>query len=135
MADDRIGIAEFILPPKSPGPPTHWHEMHDECFYTSKGTVRYHIPGKPDVDAKTGEWTIVPVRAPHTFSNPFDEEARFVNTYTPAYYINYFRMLAAMINAGEQMTPEKNIQAMSHFATLPVPKEYLEKALNEDTSK
>lgn len=109
----------------------HWHEMHDECFTTTKGIVRFHIPGKPDVDCKIGEWTVVPVRAPHTFSNPFDEEARFINTYTPAYYINYFRMLSRMIGEGEGMTPAKNIEAMSHFATLPVPKEYLEKALQE----
>jgi hypothetical protein len=25
--DNRLGVAELILPPKTPGPPPHWHEM------------------------------------------------------------------------------------------------------------
>ena len=75
--------------------------------------MRYHIPGKPDVDAKLGDFVSVPVRAPHTFSNPFDEEAKFFNTYTPAFYINYFKLLGSMIAEGEPMTAEKNLAAMA----------------------
>jgi hypothetical protein len=89
----------------------------------AKGTVRFHIPGKPDIDAKLGDFVSVPVRAPHTFSNPFDEEAAFFNTYTPAFYINYFKLLGTMIEEGEMMTPEKNLKAMANYATLPVPKD------------
>jgi mannose-6-phosphate isomerase-like protein (cupin superfamily) len=128
--DNRIGVAEFTLPPRTPGPPPHWHEMHDEVFLTTQGTVRYHIPGKPDVDAKTGDTVTVPIRAPHTFSNPFDEEAKFFNTYTPAFYINYFKLLQQMIGEGE-MTAEANKEAMSHYATIPIPKEYLEKHVGQ----
>lgn len=104
--------------------------MHDEMFLTTKGTVRFHIPGKPDVDAKEADFVSVPIRAPHTFSNPFDTEARFINTFTPAFYINYFKLLASLIDGGE-MTPEKNMQAMSHYATIPIPKEYLEKHVGQ----
>ena len=92
---------------------------------TAQGTVRYHIPGKPDVDAKLGDFVSVPVRAPHTFSNPFDEEAKFFNTYTPAFYINYFKLLGSMIEEGGQMTKEKNLLAMANYATLPVPQDQL----------
>lgn len=106
---------------------TFRHEMHDEMFLTTQGTIRFHIPGKPDVDAKVGDFVSVPVRAPHTFSNPFDTEAKFFNTYTPAFYINYFKLLGCLIEEGGPMTPEKNIQAMANYATLPVPREYLEK--------
>lgn len=111
--------------------PQHFrHEMHDEMFLTTQGTIRFHIPGKPDVDAKVGDFVSVPVRAPHTFSNPFDTEAKFFNTYTPAFYINYFKLLGSLIEEGP-MTPEKNIQAMANYATLPVPKEYLEKHVGQ----
>ncbi|KAI7373791.1 hypothetical protein KC336_g20339, partial [Hortaea werneckii] len=24
--DNRLGVAELIMPPKTPGPPPHWHE-------------------------------------------------------------------------------------------------------------
>jgi len=61
--------------------------MHDETFYVTKGTIRFHIPEKIGMgaylDAKAGDYVVVPTRAPHTFSNPFDEEGVFINTYTP----------------------------------------------------
>lgn len=71
------------------------------------------------MDAKTGDYVIVPIRAPHTFSNPFDEEARFINTFTPAFYINYFKMLSKMSEEGKPMNPKINKKAMANFATLP----------------
>jgi len=91
----------------------------------AKGTVRFHIPGKEDIDAGTGDFVSVPVRAPHTFSNPFNEEAVFINTYTPAFYVNYFKLLSEMVDGDEGMTPEKNLKAMANWATLPVSKENL----------
>jgi quercetin dioxygenase-like cupin family protein len=62
--------------------------MHDETFLVTKGTVRFTVPEAPGlegkiIDAKTGDYVVVPTRAPHTFSNETDEEARFVNTFTP----------------------------------------------------
>ena len=62
--------------------------MHDETFLVTKGTVRFHVPEAPGlepkvVDAKEGDYVVVPTRAPHTFSNETDEEARFFNTFTP----------------------------------------------------
>lgn len=62
----------------------------------AKDTVEIHIPGKEPIDVKTGDFVSVPIRAPHTFSNPFIEEAKFVNTYTPAFYINYFKILSTV---------------------------------------
>ena len=41
--DNRIGSAEFTLPPNTPGPPAHWHEMHDETFLVTKGMVRVRL--------------------------------------------------------------------------------------------
>ena len=100
--------------------------MHDETFLITKGTVRFHTTGlekpQPDVDAKLGDYVTVPVRAPHTFSNPFDEEARFFNTFTPAYYVNYFKLMADMAEKEGKWTPEINKTAMSVFATMPVDK-------------
>lgn len=86
--DNRISAMELIIPPKTPGPPPHWHEMHDETFLVTKGTVRFIVPEAPGlegkvIDAKEGDYVVVPTRAPHTFSNESDEEARFFNTFTP----------------------------------------------------
>jgi len=76
---------ELIIPPHTPGPQPHWHEMHDETFLVTKGTVRFLAPEAPGlegkvIDAKAGDYVDVPSRAPHTFSNETDEDARFVNT-------------------------------------------------------
>jgi mannose-6-phosphate isomerase-like protein (cupin superfamily) len=67
--------------------------MHDETFFITKGRIRF-TTDKGDVDTKAGDYVIVPTRSIHTFSNPFEEEAEFFNTFTPAYYVDYLRMLA-----------------------------------------
>ena len=99
--------------------------MHDETFLVTKGVVRFHYPTSTtttDIDAHTGDYVTVPVRSPHTFSNPFDEEARFFNTFTPAYYVNYFKLLSQLVQEEGKgvLTPEVNKKAMSVYATFPV---------------
>ncbi|KAH6390005.1 hypothetical protein HBI60_183940 [Parastagonospora nodorum] len=117
--DNRIGSAEFTLPPNTAGPPAHWHEMHDETFLVTQGVVRFHAPDGAYHDAHVGDYVTAPIRAPHTFSNPFDQEARFFNTYTPAFYIDYFKILAQISKSDEKMSKEKNVEVMSRFATMP----------------
>ena len=92
--------------------------MHDETFLVTQGKLRFYAKDGKQVDAGLGDYVVVPVRSAHTFGNPFDEEAKFFNTYTPAYYINYFKMLATMAEAGKVMSPEINRKAMAYFATI-----------------
>lgn len=100
-------------------PNTIWEKsQHDETFLVTQGKLRFHIKGGGHVDAGVGDYVTVPTRAPHTFSNPFDEEAKFFNTFTPAFYINYFKLLATMGTAGVPMNPENNRKAMAYFATI-----------------
>lgn len=121
MLDMRLSCVELIIPPRTRGPPLHWHEMHDETFLVTRGTVRFHLHGKPDIDAKAGDYVVVPTKGPHTFSNPSDEESRFFNTFTPAFYINYFKLLSEFSEEGKPLSKEANQRAMSYYATLPVP--------------
>lgn len=117
----RISSAEVTIPPGARGPPPHWHEMHDETFLVTEGLIRFHIPGKPDVDARAGDYVVVPTKSPHTFSNPSDATSRFFTTFTPAFYINYFKMLSELTEKGKPMSEEANRKAMAYYATLPVP--------------
>ncbi|KAF2641917.1 RmlC-like cupin [Massarina eburnea CBS 473.64] len=117
--DNRIGSAEFTVPASTAGPPAHWHEMHDETFLVTQGTIRFHAPDNTHIDAKAGDYVTVPTRAPHTFSNPFDTEAKFFNTFTPAFYIDYFKMMAEVSKGDVKMSKEKNLEIMSRFATMP----------------
>ena len=93
--------------------------MHDETFLVTKGTLRFHKPDGSYIDGKEGDFIVVPTRAPHTFSNPFNEEARFFNTFTPAHYINYFKLLNAAAEEGKPLDPDINIKNMARYATIP----------------
>jgi hypothetical protein len=95
--------------------------MHDETFLVTAGVVRFHVLDGTYHDAHVGDYVTVPIRAPHTFSNPGDVEARFVNTYTPAFYIGYFKALAEISAGDGQMSKEKNLAVMQRFATIPAP--------------
>lgn len=116
--------------------------MHDEGFYVTvsaqknihtsrfigdsnkhllqKGTVRFHCPGRPDIDCRAGEMLTIPIRLAHKFSNPFDEEAVFLNTATPGFFIRYFEYLEELIGSGQELTPEINKAALTRFATIPL---------------
>lgn len=62
----------------------------------------------------------VPIRLPHKFSNPFDEEAVFINTATPGFFIRYFEYLENLIGEGKQLTQEANRAALFRFASVPL---------------
>lgn len=77
--------------------------MHDETFLVTQGTVRFHVPEAKglepkEVDAKAGDLVVVPIRAPHTFSNPGDEEARFINTFSSVSLILFFLILPFFVS-------------------------------------
>lgn len=101
--------------------------MHDETFLITAGKVRFHVPDqdrpgedKKVVDAGPGDYMVVPIRAPHTFSNPGDEEARIIFTSTPSFYINYFKLLSSLAKPDEPLPGEVTLKAMSMFATIQV---------------
>jgi quercetin dioxygenase-like cupin family protein len=115
--DDRIGTVEITVPPKTAQTPQHLHRMHDETFLVTSGTVRFTF-SDADHDLHVGDYVVVPTGASHTFSNPFDETAIFFNSFTPAYYVNYLRELAAL-NAKEGLSPEAILKVMARYATEP----------------
>lgn len=119
-ADMRFSAAEIIIPEGTRGPPPHWHEMHDESFLVTEGVVRFHIPGKDPVDAHAGDYVVVPTRSPHTFSNIGPGTAKIFSTYSPAFYVNYFKLMSEMSEEGKPMSAEANVKAMAYYATIPV---------------
>lgn len=133
LTSNRLGLVRLTILPNSTGPPVrpppspfhptnapqlHWHRMHDEGFYISKGTVRFHT-SNGHVDASAGDFVMVPIKAIHSFSNPFEEPAEFLNTLTPAYYVDYLRMVAASMKSGLKMGEEGQREIMAQFATFP----------------
>lgn len=115
--DNRIGAVEATVPARTPGPPPHVHRMHDETFLITRGALRF-IVGETELDAHAGDYVVAPVGAKHTFANPFDEPAVMFNSFTPAYYINYFRDVARLV-AAEGFSPEGVLRVMARYATEP----------------
>lgn len=74
----------------------------------------------------------IPIRLPHKFSNPFGEEAVFINTATPGFFIRYFEYLEQLVGNGNELTPEANKAALLRFATVPISDEDVRRM--EDTA-
>lgn len=114
----RLGIAESVLAPHTPGPPQHRHAQHDEGFYIISGSVRFTV-GHETHDATAGTLVMVPPGAPHTFANPGDQPAVMLSTFTPDLYVQYFRDLQEMFADGRPPSPQSTIETMSRYATEP----------------
>ena len=113
----RLAVAVLTVPPRTQGPPAHWHQKHDETFYVIAGTARFSVDDTQR-DAPAGTFVSVPVGAEHTFANPGDERVIILNTFTPDLYVGYFRDLSKLAAAGE-LTPEAILSVMERYATYP----------------
>jgi mannose-6-phosphate isomerase-like protein (cupin superfamily) len=82
--DQRLGAANITIPPKTAGPPQHWHQvsfpalslsyhtsnftqMHDEAFLILSGTVTFTSRDQ-QVVLTTGDYIVVPPMAPQYVS-------------------------------------------------------------------
>jgi len=114
----RLGLGEITVAPRTSGPPHHRHARHDEGFYVVSGTAEFTV-GEATYAAPAGTLVMVPPGAPHTFANPGDEPAVLLNTFTPDLYVQYFRDLREMIDAGQPMTDAAVTDVMARYATEP----------------
>ena len=76
--------------------------MHDETFLVTKGETHFHTLGPAEEgdevgDAGVRDYVVARIRAPHTFGNPFGVETRLFTTYTPAFYVGYFKLIAQLM--------------------------------------
>ncbi|MGY4922531.1 cupin domain-containing protein [Streptomyces sp. 900105755] len=114
----RLGLAESVLAPHTPGPPQHRHAQHDEGFYVISGSVRFTV-GDEEYDATAGTLVMVPPGAPHTFANVTGEPAVMLSTFTPDLYVQYFRDLRDLFATGKAPDPRASAEIMSRYATEP----------------
>ncbi len=114
--ENRLSTTLNTLPPHTKPLVPHVHHMHDETFFVTKGTLRFGMNGA-EHDIRVGGYAITPVGTPHTFSNPFDEPTEFVTTFTPGFYINFFRDMARTVASGKPLSDEEIAKVMDHYAT------------------
>ena len=113
---NTMAIAEFAFPPHSPSPFPHIHHAHEEGFYVLEGELEFKVNGET-IHAGTGSFVMVPIGVPHTFSNPGDKPARFLNTFTPSQYIHYFEEMSELVSKSGPPTPEQGRAIMACYDT------------------
>ena len=111
-----LGVAEFTVPPHAPAPPAHIHHAHEEVFYVLEGELEF-LAGSERVRARAGTFVMVPIGAVHTFSNPTDKPARFLNTFTPPRYIHYFEEMSGLLQAGTPVSSPESSALMARYDT------------------
>lgn len=111
-----LGVAEFTVPPHAPAPPPHLHHAHEEGFYVLEGELEF-LAGTETVRAGQGTWVMVPMGTAHTFSNPTDKPARFLNTFTPPRYLGYFEAMSQLMQARGTLDPHQIADLMASYDT------------------
>jgi len=113
-----MGVFELTVPPDSNVPPPHSHSKNDECAYALEGTLRYSVDGVTR-DLRPGDWMFTPRGATHQFSNPHGEVARALIVLTPDIGPQYFRDVAAVLDAGGPPDRAKLVAVMSRYGLVP----------------
>lgn len=114
FASGGMGLFELTVPPGSNVPPPHSHSGNDECIYLLEGTLRYAVDGSTR-DLGPGDWMFSPKGSLHQFSNPHPETARALVIQTPDIGAQYFRDVAAVINAGGAPGRAKLLAVMAEY--------------------
>jgi quercetin dioxygenase-like cupin family protein len=119
-ASGGLGVFELDVPPGSNVPPPHSHTANEECVYVLEGVLRYSVD---DVsrDLRPGDWMRTPRGSVHQFSNPHAGRARALIIMTPDIGAQYFRDVAAVVNAGGPPDRAKLLGVMSRYGLVPAP--------------
>jgi quercetin dioxygenase-like cupin family protein len=119
-ATGGMGVFELTVLPNSQVPPPHSHTRNEECVYVLEGTLRYSVDGVVR-DLTPGEWMFTQRGSIHHFSNPHNDTARALIVLTPDIGAQYFRDVAAIVNAGGPPNREKLLDVMSRYGLVLAP--------------
>lgn len=114
----HMGAFEMTVPPGSNVPPPHSHTANEELVYVLEGTLRYTV-GSQTRDLQRGDSMATPRGEVHAFSNPHAAVARALVINTPDIGAQYFRDVAAIINAGGPPDRGRLVATMERFGLVP----------------
>jgi quercetin dioxygenase-like cupin family protein len=109
-----LGMFELTVPAGSNVPPPHSHSNNEECVYVLTGTLRYSV-GAETRDLTVGQTMSTPRGEVHAFSNPFAETARALIVMSPDIGAQYFKDVAAVLNAGGPPDKAALVSVMSRY--------------------
>lgn len=113
-----MGMFELTVPAGSNVPPPHSHARNEEIVYVLEGTLRYRV-GADTRDLTAGQSMCTPRGTVHGFSNPFDAAARALVTLSPDIGAQYFRDIAAVMDAGAPPDKAALLAVMAHYGLTP----------------
>lgn len=117
-ATESLGMFELTVPPGSNVPPPHSHANNEECVYVLAGTLRYSV-GAETRDLTVGQTMRTPRGEVHAFSNPFAETARALIVMSPDVGAQYFRDVAAVVDAGGPPDKAALLAVMARYGLTP----------------
>jgi quercetin dioxygenase-like cupin family protein len=113
-----LGMFELTVPPASNVPPPHSHSDNEEIVYVLEGTLRYTV-GSEARDLTPGQSMRTPKGTVHAFSNPFGSVARALITLSPDIGAQYFKDVAAVVDAGGPPDKSALVAVMSRYGLVP----------------
>lgn len=113
-----LGMFELTVPPGANVPPPHSHSNNEECVYVLEGVLRYTV-GSDTRDLSVGQTMSTPKGVVHAFANPFNTTARVLIVNSPDIGAQYFREVAAVINAGGPPNKAALAAVMSNYGLVP----------------
>jgi quercetin dioxygenase-like cupin family protein len=117
-----LGVFELEVPPGSNVPPPHSHTNNEEIVYVLEGRLRYSVDAE-DRELAAGETMFTPKGAVHGFSNPYETTARALIMMSPDVGAQYFRDVAAIVNAPGPPDKAALVSVMSRYGLkLPAPR-------------
>jgi len=92
---NAYSLFEYHVPAGKGGPPLHVHTREDESFICLSGKLQVTL-GDEQFELVHGDYLLLPRDVPHTFNNPYDEDARVISVVSPAGLEAYYEALAAL---------------------------------------
>jgi len=115
----QLAAFEFTVPAGARVPAPHSHEHYDETIYGLEGAMTFTVNGQP-VDIAAGDTCFIPRGAVHGFNNLKPASAKALAVVTPALIgPDFFREMAAIINAGGPPDLEKMKAVMTRHGLVP----------------
>ena len=120
-SNGQLAMFEFTVPAGAKVPVPHSHERYDETIYGLEGVLTFTVNGRP-VDIAAGDTCFIPRGAVHGFNNLKPSNAKGLAVVTPALIgPEFFRAMAAIINAGGPPDVEKLTAVMKKHGLVPAP--------------
>ncbi|MBI3414778.1 MAG: cupin domain-containing protein [Verrucomicrobia bacterium] len=120
-SNGQLAMFEFTVPAGAKVPVPHSHERYDETIYGLEGVLTFTVNGQP-VDIAAGDTCFIPRGAVHGFNNLKPSNAKGLAVVTPALIgPEFFREMAAIINAGGPPDVEKLKAVMNRHGLVPAP--------------